>query len=75
MRQSREFDMIGRIHGDIFFEERYLLNEVGIKLRLVRSKDVFCLMDVPGDAKLHIVHAALFVRKVKLSPSVFIAHA
>ena len=73
-RQSREFDMIGRIHADIFFQERYLLNEVGIKLRLVRSKDVFCLMGGPADSKLHIVHAALFVRKVKLSPSVFLAH-
>ena len=72
-RQSREFDMIGRIHGDIFFQERYLLNEVGMKLRLVKSKDTFCLMGAA--AKLHITHAALFVRKVKLSPSVFIAHA
>ena len=74
-RESREFDMVGRIHADIFFQERYLLNEVGVKVRLVRSKDSFCLMGAPNDAKLHITHAALFVRKVKLSPSVFIAHA
>jgi len=71
---SREFDMIGRIHGDIFFQERYLLNEVGMRLKLVRSKDAFCLMG-ENDAKLHITHASLFVRKVKLSPSVFLAQA
>ena len=38
-RASREFDMIGRIRADIF-QERYMLNEVGIKLHLVRSKDI-----------------------------------
>ena len=72
--ESREFDMIGRIHGDIFFQERYMLNGVGMKLKLVRSKDAFCLMGAAG-AKLQITHASLFVRKVKLSPSVFLAHA
>jgi len=71
--QSREFDMMGRIHADMFFQNRYLLNEVGIKLKLVRNKDVFCLM---GDgAKLDVVHASLFVRKVKLSSAVFLSHA
>ena len=42
--QSREFDMMGRIHADMFFQNRYLLNEVGIKLKLVRNKDVSYLM-------------------------------
>ena len=39
---------------------------------MVRSKDAFCLM---GTAKVKILHASLFVRKVKLIPSVFLAHA
>ena len=33
----------------------YLLNGVGIKLRLVRSKDAFCLMGAPDNVKLHIL--------------------
>jgi len=70
--QSREFDMIGRLHTDIVFQERYMLNEVGVKIKLVRSKDAFYLM---GTAKVKILHASLFVRKVKLMPSVFLAHA
>jgi len=70
--QSREFDMIGRLHADTFFQERYMLNEVGVKIKLVRSYDAFCLM---GTAKAKILHASLFVRKVKLMPSVFLAHA
>jgi len=76
VKLSHEFDMIGRLHADIFFQERYMLNELGIKVRLVRSKDAFCLLgDMPGDAKVEITHASLFVRKAKISQSVFLAHA
>jgi len=72
---SNKFDMIGHIHADIF-QECYMLNEVGIKVQLVRSKDAFCLLgDTPADTKVEITHASLFVRKMKISPSVFLAHA
>ena len=67
-------DMIGRIHADIFFQERYLVNEVNVKIKLVRSKDAFCIMSA-NDHKAVIVKSVLFVRKVKLSPSVVLAHA
>jgi len=70
--ESREFDMMGRLHADIFFQDRYMINEVGVKIKLIRSKDSFCLM---GNGKVAIVHASMFVRKVKLMPSVFLAHA
>ena len=72
--QSRVIDMVGRIHADIFFQERYMLNEVNARIKLVRSKDAFCLMG-DADNRVKIMHASLFVRKVKLMPSVFLAHA
>jgi len=72
--ESRTFDMIGRLHADIFFQDRYMINEVGVKIKLTRSTDDFCLMGgMVG--KVHIVQASIFVRKVKLMPSVFLAHA
>ena len=71
--QSREFDMMGRLHADIVFQDRYMLNEVGVKIKLIRSKDTFCLMGAA--AKVKILHTSMFVRKVKLMPSVFLAHA
>ena len=37
-------DLIGRIHSDVFFQDRLMLNEVNVKVRLVRNKDSFCLM-------------------------------
>ena len=70
--ESREFDTMGRLHADIFFQDRYVLNEVGIKIKLVRSKNTFCVM---GNGKAVITHASLFVQKVKLMPSIFLAHA
>jgi len=71
---SRVVDMIGRIHDDIFFQNRYLLNEVNVKIKLVRSRNSFCVMSAnPFQAKVD--SAIMFVRKVKLSLSVFLAHA
>jgi len=72
--RSAVMDIMGRLHADIFFQERYMLNEVNVKIKLIRSKDAFCL--IRGvNYKVKIIHASLFVRKVKLMPSVFIAHA
>ena len=69
-------DMIGKIHSDIFYIDRYMLNEVNVKLKLSRSKDTFSLMWTGDNAfRVFIISASVFVRKVKLSPSVFLAHA
>ena len=50
---------------------------MGIRLRLVRSKNSFCLMsDVQQAAfKIKLHDVKLLIRKIKLSPSVFVAHA
>ena len=74
--RSREVDMIGRIHSDIFFQQRYMLNEVNTKIKLTRSKDAFCLMAIGDRAfKVRITSAAMLIRKVKISSSVYLAHA
>ena len=73
-RRSRVIDMMGRLHADIFFQDRYMINEVNAKIKLIRSKDAFCLMG-GADFKVKITHASLFVRKVKLMPSVFVEQA
>ena len=74
--QSREVDMTGRIHSDIFFQTRYMLNEVNVKIKLSRSRDAFCLMAAGEQAfKVKITSAAMIIRKVKVSPSVYLAHA
>ena len=74
--RSSEVDMIGRIHSDIFFQPRYMLNEVNTKIKLIRSKDAFCMMATGAQAfTIKIVSAYMLIRKVKISPSVYLAHA
>ena len=68
---SRQVVMIRRPHLDLCFQDRLMLNGVDIKMRLVRSKDAFSLM---GDGKVQIEDVALFVRKVKVDPSVQLDH-
>ena len=71
---SRTMEMIGRIHGDIFFQDRYLLNQVTMKIVLTLNTNDFCLMGADG-RRLKILSAKMMVRKVKLSDSVAKAHA
>ncbi|GFX78921.1 uncharacterized protein F54H12.2 [Trichonephila clavipes] len=66
--------MIGRLHADLFNQDRLLLNLVDLKIKLIRSKTEFCLM---GDRDYKVVfdHISLFVRKVRVNPGVLIEHA
>ena len=41
---SRVVDMIEKLHSDLFFQDKYVLNEVGVRIRLNRNKDMFCFM-------------------------------
>ena len=73
---SRVVEMMGRLHVDLFMQDRFLLNGVTVKIRLVRSKDAFSLMasGANPDYKVCIVDAILFVRKAVLNPMVLMAH-
>ena len=73
--QGRSVDMIGRLHCDIFHQERYLLNGVDVKIRLIPSKNSFNIMSAADNFKSVINHASLFVRKVRLNPAVTLSHA
>jgi len=74
---SAVVDMLGAIHCDLFFQNKYLPNDVSVRIRLVRSKDAFCLMsdDAAHGYRVKIVECKLLVRKAKLNPAVFVAHA
>jgi hypothetical protein len=72
--ESRSFEVMGRLHGDIFFQERYIISGVNIKLKLSRSKDAFCIMSNHAGRTVKILCAQFRVRKLKVSPSVALAH-
>ena len=39
--------MMGRLHVDLFLQDRFLLNGVSVNIRLVRSNDAFSLNSRP----------------------------
>jgi len=75
IRGGRAIDLIGHLHCDVFNQDKFLINGVEVRLRLVRSKDSFCLMESNGASKIHILDASLLVRRAKISPGVLLAHA
>ena len=74
--QSHVVEMMGRLHVDMFLQDRFLLNVVDVKIRLVRSKDAFVLMagGVNPTYKVNLVDASVFARKATLSTAVQMAH-
>lgn len=73
---GKTFDLLGHLHCDVFNQDKFLMNGVELRVRLIRAKDGFCLMDfAEHDYKVQIVEASLIVRRVKISPGILIAHA
>lgn len=74
--ESKTLDLLGHLHCDIFNQEQLIPNGVEVRVRLVRAKDKFCLLDFGnGDSKVKIKEVALRVHRCKISPSVLLAHA
>jgi hypothetical protein len=62
--QTRSLQMKGKLHLDLFCQEKYLLNHVDLKIKLRRSQDVFALMADADNYEIIIKDLALFVRNV-----------
>lgn len=75
-RESKEIEMIGHLHGDLFNQEKFLINGVDMCVKLVRSRENFNLMAGSVDLKFKvcITDATLIVRRARINPSVLLAH-
>ncbi|XP_058251166.1 uncharacterized protein F54H12.2-like [Hemibagrus wyckioides] len=73
---SNTFDLNGHIHSDIFFQDKFLLNGVDLRIKMIRSKDEFCLMK-EGNTNfvLKMLNTSLFVKKVSVSLAVKLGYA
>ena len=73
---GKNVDLLGRIHADIFYQQKFIPNDVTLRIRLIRNKNNFCLMySTPNENyKINITDCKIYVRRVKVSPSVFTAH-
>ena len=75
-KESGTIEMAGPLFCDVFFTERLLLSFVDLKVVLNRNVDEFCIMSSLADAnhKVKLIDAHLKIRKVKVSPSISVAH-
>ena len=74
-QRSKTVDMAGRLHVDLFQQGKFLLNKVDMRVRLIRSRDVFSLMmNGANEYRVNMVNASLFIRKATVNPAVQVAH-
>ena len=75
-RQSRSVAMEGRIHSDLFAQDRYILGAGPIKLKLVRTRDPFCLVSSAENPNFKVVieECVFRARRVTVAPSVMMSH-
>lgn len=74
-KESHYVDMVGHLHIDLFNQEKFLLNGVELRLRLIRSRDTFNLMSKTDKYKVQIDEANLMIRRNKINPTVLLAHS
>ncbi|XP_053390169.1 uncharacterized protein F54H12.2-like [Mercenaria mercenaria] len=67
--ESKSCELIGRLHLDLFLQEKYLPNGIKIRLKLNRASPNFCLMGT-AEGKVDIQQAGFNVRTVELLPVV-----
>lgn len=78
---KKHMEVIGPLHVDLATQPRYLLPRVDLRVRLVRTSTTFAVdaLDatataVPKECKINIHKAILYVRKVRVLPSVQQGH-
>lgn len=73
--KSKTVELMGRLHCDIFLQDRYLLNGVDMHIKLIRTSELFHLISADDNFATKILDVSLHVRKVKLNPTISLAHS
>ena len=75
-KERKMVSMEGKIHSDLFAQERYILDGVPIKLKLVRTSAAFSLVPSadPATYKVVIEDCAFHVRTANVSSTIMIGH-
>lgn len=70
---SKVMDLIGPLHFDLATQPKLLISGVNIRIKLEKNKNEFVLLSAKDEYKFMIQSASLFIRKVKISPSIILA--
>lgn len=73
---GKPFETIGRIHSEIFSQDKLLMGNVDLSIKFHRADQKFCLMARAADARytISIDKALLYVCQKRISPSIREAH-
>ncbi|XP_046337264.2 uncharacterized protein F54H12.2-like [Haliotis rufescens] len=72
---TKEVELTGRLHSDLFLQERYLLDVVPMKLELLQSPDEFFFMcAADGVYKIALTKAEFYVRQLNIDSAVEETH-
>ena len=76
-RESHLMYMLGKLHLDLMFQDRYILNHTPIKLRLIRSKDKFAIVRPTDNTSFRVKldSVNMMIRKVQVNSVIQAAHA
>jgi len=75
IQNSRLCSMMGRLTVDIFGQSKLIPNNVPLRVVFTRSRPNFCLMATAiGAYSISICKAELHVKRIKINPSILIAH-
>jgi hypothetical protein len=74
---GKQIDIAGKLHCDLFNTSKYLINGVDVRFIFVKNKTEIVLLKETNTAaaKIKILDASLWIRKVKINPSILVAHA
>ena len=73
---SKVFELMGPLYLDFFRQERYLISQTDMRIKLNPSKAEFVLNAYgSADFKIHFEEVILYVHRVELNPSVIHGHA
>jgi len=77
IRQSRSLELIGPLFDDILFQDRAILPNIPIRIKLKRSSPKFSLLSTvdTADYSIEIEEATYFVKRLFVSPAVSGLHS
>ena len=72
-RDRNVISLMGKLHADVFNQNRCLIDGVNVDIKLDRSSNEFCIMRAAEanaeNYKIKLEEVSLFIRKVKVLPS------
>ena len=72
-KTTKILELQGKIHSDLFSQEKLILNGVHLTVKVYHHKREYCLLNVDTTPayKITITDAILYVKKIELTLSVF----